>query len=168
MRTWTWMLTVLLLSSACKSSTANSPADGQNAADSVSSADAQGDAGSDAGGSDAISGSGQDGQGSIAAANCLAATDPSAICDTNANCATGQFCDPCKRVCATAHKLCEPCVADNQCEQALVEGQPGSACLTYQKGGSFCGLVCLSDGGCPAGYSCQNVIGIGQMQCVPK
>lgn len=89
-------------------------------------------------------------------------------CDSQGECGTGEYCDPCLRKCAAAREVCDPCNADVQCKNAVVDGQPGSACLTYPTGGSFCGRACLSAAGCPKGYSCEQLAGLPAKQCVPN
>lgn len=89
-------------------------------------------------------------------------------CDTAAECGSGKYCDPCTRECKEERKVCDPCTADVQCKDALVGGEPGSVCLPYQTGGSFCGQVCLSTAGCGPGYTCEQVPGVAAKQCVPK
>lgn len=88
-------------------------------------------------------------------------------CDTSDECASGQHCDPCTKVCAPERVLCDPCENDAQCKKALVDGKAGSVCLAYPTG-NFCGLVCLGTAGCPQGFSCEKVTGADQMQCIPK
>jgi hypothetical protein len=67
----------------------------------------------------------------------------------------------------TVRDVCAPCSADVQCKLAVIDGQAGSACLAYPTG-SFCGLACLGNAGCPQGYACESVAGIASKQCVPK
>lgn len=104
--------------------------------------------------------------GDIEATVCVAAGKGQ--CDDQSECGTGEYCDPCLRKCAPAREVCDPCSADVQCKGAVVDKQPGSACLTYPTGGSFCGRACLSAAGCPAGYTCEQLQGISAKQCVPK
>ena len=106
--------------------------------------------------------------GEVVAEACLAANDPKAVCDDDGNCTTGEYCDECTRVCRPSRKLCEPCTADEQCAKAIVDKKPFSACLAYKDGGTFCGLGCLGDAACGAGFQCLNVTGVGVKQCVPK
>jgi hypothetical protein len=106
--------------------------------------------------------------GDVEATICLAATDPKAVCDDDGNCASGEYCDDCTRTCRKSRKTCEPCEADEQCAKALVDSKPWSACLSYQGGGSFCGLGCLSDAGCGQGFQCLAVAGLSVKQCIPK
>ena len=89
-------------------------------------------------------------------------------CDLSSECGSGQYCDPCLRTCKKSREPCDPCNADIECKNAVIDGKPGSMCLTYPTGGNFCGLACLSVAGCPSGYSCEKLPGIEQMQCVPK
>jgi hypothetical protein len=89
-------------------------------------------------------------------------------CDLIATCGTGDYCDPCTKKCVKERLLCDPCSDDVQCKNAVVDKKPGSACLAYKSGGSFCGLMCLSNAGCPKGFSCVAVEGVPQKQCVPN
>lgn len=102
----------------------------------------------------------------VAATQCIA--PGKGACDSATECATGQYCDPCLRVCADARDVCEPCSADIQCKNAVVDNKPASACLGYATGGNFCGRACLSAAGCPQGYTCEVLPGVAAMQCVPK
>lgn len=103
--------------------------------------------------------------GDVEAINCVA--PGKGDCDLSSECGSGQYCDPCLRKCADGRGPCEPCSADVQCKNAVVDGQPGSVCLAYPTG-NFCGLACLSAAGCPAGYSCETLAGVTAKQCVPK
>ncbi len=109
---------------------------------------------------------GSDGGASVAATQCVALGKGE--CDEASECGSGQYCDPCLRKCQPERDVCEPCDADVQCKNALVDGKPGSICLAYASGGSFCGRACLSAAGCPQGYTCETLPGIAAMQCVPK
>lgn len=104
--------------------------------------------------------------GTVAAAQCVA--PGKGECDEASECGSGNYCDPCLRKCQPEREVCEPCDADVQCKNALVDGKPGSVCLAYAAGGSFCGRACLSAAGCPQGYTCESLPGIAALQCVPK
>lgn len=112
-------------------------------------------------GSDGVSADGAGGK-SIEAQECVA--EGKGECDAASECGSEQYCDPCERKCKTPRKLCEPCQSNAQCEKADL----GSACIPYLSGGTFCGLVCLSDAGCPKGYACKGAPGAKELQCVPK
>ncbi len=99
----------------------------------------------------------------VAAKICLGKNE-SGECDTNSECGTGNYCDTCTKKCAPERLPCEPCESDNQCKEA----SNGSVCLTYSGGGNYCGLVCLGNAGCPAGFDCVKADGVEKMQCVPK
>ncbi len=110
-------------------------------------------------------GSASSGGGPISAQKCVARGKGD--CDDNGECSSEQYCDPCTRKCLTPRKVCEPCTDDVQCHKA----EYGSACMTFQSGGSYCGLTCLSDVGCPSGYKCADIPGYSaaqKKQCVPK
>ncbi len=83
-------------------------------------------------------------------------------CVEDKNCGGGAWCDTCIGRCRDQVGLCEPCTSSSACEGT------GSACLDYASGGSFCGLGCLTDVGCPAGYRCEQVPGHTSNQCVPS
>ncbi len=123
--------------------------------------------GSDAagGGTDAAVTDGGDAGGSgsdISATQCVAVGD----CEPGVDftCATGQYCDPCTKTCEAERLLCDPCLNDVQCQKAKF----GTACLPYTSGGTFCGLACIGDAGCPKSYSCKTVAGETSKQCMPK
>jgi hypothetical protein len=70
-------------------------------------------------------------------------------------------------ICIDGHtNLCRPCMQATDCTQ-LSGAVP---CLDHGAGsGSFCGGQCDADGGCPEGYSCQEVRVDGEVleQCLP-
>lgn len=82
-----------------------------------------------------------------------------AECKEDKNCGGGKYCDPCEKKCMVEKKLCEPCTKDYQCEGDL------SYCLPFEKGGSYCGLWCIS--ACPQGFLCKEVEGLKDKQCIP-
>jgi len=84
-------------------------------------------------------------------------------CDTDMNCGSGNYCDPCEKKCKPQRALCEACGSDFECAQA----SDGTACIPFASGGSACGKVCLGPGGCPKGFGCQAVGGVKAKQCVP-
>lgn len=84
------------------------------------------------------------------------------ICVENKNCGSGAFCDTCTGFCRPLKAPCDPCGDDVECQ-----GQ-GTACYDLASGGRVCGLACLSDVGCPAGYACVDIAGLKSKQCVPK
>ncbi len=96
-------------------------------------------------------------------------------CEADRNCGSDHYCDPCLRRCFPQQKLCEPCRSENAWDPATGRVTPvgnqcdldGSRCLDYEAGGSFCGLACLSDFGCPVGFTCRTVTGLDMNQCVP-
>ena len=64
--------------------------------------------------------------------------------------------------------LCDPCEKSSQCD-AL--GLKDSACVEQGPQGRFCGIACVDDQGCEAGYLCQavtSVEGAKTKQCVVK
>jgi len=106
------------------------------------------------------------GNGDIAAIVCVPMG--SGECDTAAECGTGKYCDPCTHTCEAEREVCDPCTTDQQCKLSLVDAEVGSVCLPYAVGGSFCGRYCLSNAGCPFGYTCESLPGVSAKQCVPK
>jgi hypothetical protein len=64
--------------------------------------------------------------------------------------------------------LCRPCGAQSDCAQL---GDTGGFCLPGEPGaGSFCGIDCAEDGGCPDGFGCNQVeyaAGKTISQCTP-
>ena len=81
-------------------------------------------------------------------------------CNVDINCAPGNFCDPCTKHCAALSGLCEPCGGLSACSD-------GGACMPFSDGGTYCGLACLTDAGCPTGYTCTET-GAADKQCIPK
>ena len=76
-------------------------------------------------------------------------------------------------LCLPAHpRICEPCMADSDCNNVL--GGADSRCMPYKdKSGSllgaYCGGSCDSDHPCPNGYECKegtSVGGVKSAQCV--
>ena len=62
--------------------------------------------------------------------------------------------------------LCRPCDDDDTCRAS---GHKDAACIDYGDGGSFCGIACASDAGCPAGSACKDAKGVdggAVKQCV--
>ncbi len=62
--------------------------------------------------------------------------------------------------------LCRPCTNDGAC---TASGFSGARCVNYGAAGSFCGLPCQSDAGCPSGRVCKDVKsidGLSTKQCV--
>ena len=103
------------------------------------------------------------GGGSIQARQCVAFGQGE--CDENSECSSDKYCDTkCLRKCLLPHKICEPCTSDEQCVKADV----GSACVPYSSGGTFCGLVCETDVGCPQGFGCTEIPWLDAKQCLPK
>ena len=82
-------------------------------------------------------------------------------CVEDKNCGSGSYCDVCWGFCRPLKGLCEPCVNDGECDGV------GSACLDLVSGARVCGLACLSDVGCPVGYSCLDIENLSSSQCVP-
>jgi len=81
-------------------------------------------------------------------------------CNTDINCAPGNFCDPCTKHCAELSQLCEPCTGLSACAD-------GGTCMPFSDGGTYCGLACITDAGCPTGYTCTDT-GAADNQCLPK
>ncbi len=81
-------------------------------------------------------------------------------CNTDINCSPGDFCDPCTGHCAALSALCEACTGLSACAD-------GGVCMPFSDGGSYCGLACLTDAGCPTGYACA-ATGASDKQCLPK
>jgi hypothetical protein len=98
-------------------------------------------------------------------------------CESDKNCGGKAYCDPCVGMCYPKQPLCGPCNTENYCNPLTGDCMPvgnqceveGSHCLDYVSGGSFCGRACLSNAGCPLGYTCQDLtaFGMNYMQCVP-
>ncbi|MFT5431631.1 MAG: hypothetical protein ACI9OJ_002328 [Myxococcota bacterium] len=82
-------------------------------------------------------------------------------CTEDKNCGSDNYCDTCASACRPIKELCAVCEGDNECED-------GAACLDFATGGRFCLQACVSDVGCPQpGFSCFEVDGQAQKQCVP-
>jgi hypothetical protein len=98
-------------------------------------------------------------------------------CEEDKNCGGGAYCDTCVNMCYEKGNLCSPCNSEHICNPLSGECMPvgnqcmvdGSHCLDYVTGGSYCGRACLSNAGCPPGYTCQDLsmFGLEYMQCVP-
>ena len=98
-------------------------------------------------------------------------------CQEDKNCGGGNFCDPCVKWCFKKKVLCQACRSEHLCNPISGSCIPtgnqcdveGSRCLEFVSGGSFCGQACLSDAGCPGGYTCQDLteFGIEVKQCIP-
>lgn len=64
--------------------------------------------------------------------------------------------------------LCQPCVEHKDCNQAIAAGT--NLCVEGGDEGSFCGVACDDDSGCPDDYACEQVPAPGggtSSQCVP-
>lgn len=90
------------------------------------------------------------GGGKACAQACKPACAPGYVC---ANLTSGssdiqQFCVD------QAARLCDPCNSSKDCE---VVGLLDSKCVDQGELGRFCGVACLQDEECPAGYGCQQV-----------
>lgn len=81
-------------------------------------------------------------------------------CNSDINCAPGDYCDACTGHCGTRSKLCESCTGLGSCAD-------GGSCLPFTDGGTYCSQACISDAGCPTGYTCSD-IGATDKQCLPK
>lgn len=57
--------------------------------------------------------------------------------------------------------LCDSCVSDVDCVE------PGSSCLVFPLGGSYCASPCGAEEGCPQGYQCTLIPGLGDERCLP-
>jgi hypothetical protein len=111
--------------------------------------------------------------------NCFGKCVPAGFkeCEADKNCGGKAYCDPCVNMCYDKGVLCDPCNSENYCNPLTGECMPvgnqceveGTHCLDYVSGGSYCGRSCLSNAGCPPGYTCQDLIAFGMdyMQCVP-
>jgi hypothetical protein len=98
-------------------------------------------------------------------------------CEEDKNCGGGNYCDPCIKWCFKKKVLCQGCRSEHLCNPVTGQCMPtgnqcdvdGSRCLDFVSGGSFCGQACLSDAGCPGGYTCQDLteFGFPVMQCIP-
>lgn len=98
--------------------------------------------------------------GELCACDGQCVVDTELPCTENKNCGSGTWCDPCTLQCEVTVGLCEPCSQSGAC------GYDGS-CVPFASGGSFCGMNCVADPGCPAGFSCKDVVGLQTAQCVP-
>jgi len=72
-------------------------------------------------------------------------------------------------VCAPQYEwLCDPCTQSVSCKGV---GLDDAVCINYGAKGSFCGIPCKDDAGCPKDYYCDSVSsveGSGSKQCVRK
>lgn len=99
-------------------------------------------------------------------------------CDEDKNCGGGNYCDPCVKGCFEKNTLCGECRSEHLCNPVTGECLPtgnqcdveGSLCMDFVTGGSYCGQACLSDAGCPPGFTCEDLTeyGIEVNQCLPK
>lgn len=90
---------------------------------------------------------------------CVVATGKE--CTEDRNCGVPNWCNTCTGRCEAQVGVCEACTESRGC---LDQG----ACLPYGSGGTYCGLGCVSDAGCPQGFSCLGVDGVGAKQCVAR
>ncbi len=81
-------------------------------------------------------------------------------CTEDRNCGVPNWCNTCTGHCEPQVGVCEPCRDGRAC---LDDG----ACLTYQSGETYCGLSCVTDVGCPRGFGCLDLDGLGK-QCVAR
>ncbi|MGM0574319.1 MAG: hypothetical protein ACQEXJ_01110 [Myxococcota bacterium] len=95
-------------------------------------------------------------------------------CEQNMNCGGSAWCNPCMGHCEPLLGLCEPCSTVNVCDETgsckPAKGGPcgdNGVCIPFAEGGSFCGVGCINDSGCPNGYECVEVGGALNKQCVP-
>ena len=147
---------------------------GGSAADALNASDTQGNVAQDASSlTDALA---TDGAGPAPALGCLTSEDCAVTercacdgecvedtglpCTESKNCGSGTWCDTCSEQCETTVGLCEPCAQSGACGF-------DASCVPLASGMSVCGMNCLSDVGCPAGFSCLEVTGLSTSQCVP-
>ncbi len=97
------------------------------------------------------------------------------VCEITLNCGGTKWCNPCTRHCEETLGLCEPCESVTVCDPVAgcttaTDGPCGGqgSCSAFASGGSYCGLGCLAQSGCPVGYNCIAVAGTTERQCVPK
>jgi len=83
------------------------------------------------------------------------------VCSEDRNCGVPAWCNTCTGRCEPQAGVCGACAESRGC---LDQG----ACLPYASGGTFCGLGCVSEVGCPAGFACLPVEGVSVKQCVAK
>ncbi len=81
-------------------------------------------------------------------------------CTEDRNCGVPNWCNPCTGHCEPQAALCEPCAGEHGCVDQ-------GACLPFASGGNFCGLACVTDVACPAGYHCRTIAHIDLKQCTP-
>jgi len=82
-------------------------------------------------------------------------------CTEDRNCGVPRWCNTCTGFCEAQVGVCESCSIANGC---LDQG----ACLPYASGEEVCGLACVTEAGCPEGFSCLAVPGVATKQCVAK
>lgn len=152
-RTAAFVASWLLALAGCSQATPSTTADAATGTDALAL---------DLAGSDGLASG--DGQGGDIAAVVCAAPNVMHECDSNDECASGQYCDPCLKTCEKTRNVCDPCSTDAQCGDETNK----AICIPYSVGGNFCGRECLGDAGCSKGYSCKKLDGVASMQCVPK
>lgn len=66
-------------------------------------------------------------------------------------------------------RLCQPCVGDTECVPLLGVLTGKYACVERGDSGSFCGVPCASNRGCPYGFECGMYVlgGVNVRQCRP-
>jgi len=100
--------------------------------------------------------------------------------DCDSGCPAGWSCervepperDPIALCLDRALDLCRPCASDDDCRGAPLSS-PGDRCVDHGgRHGSFCGVACGAQDGCPVGFHCRDVIPLGGAayveQCVPE
>lgn len=101
-----------------------------------------------------------DGAGEICDCQGLCVVPTGSACTEDRNCGVPNWCNPCTKHCEPQVELCDPCQDSRGCKDL-------GLCLPYESGGSFCGLACVTDVGCPQGYTCLDLGGPGK-QCVAR
>ena len=83
-------------------------------------------------------------------------------CDTDEDCGEGLRCvetDGHGKICADVFsRLCMPCMAQKDCVVPFVS-KDYFECVPYGSNGSFCGVACEDESGCPHGYHCLAISG---------
>jgi uncharacterized repeat protein (TIGR02543 family) len=68
--------------------------------------------------------------------------------------------------------LVRPCLGDHECGEGLADDADARCVLGPVELGSFCGVGCSEDGGCPPGYACLDAValedGAAVSQCAPE
>ena len=82
-------------------------------------------------------------------------------CVEDRNCGVPRWCNTCTGRCEEQASVCQPCEVGRACADQ-------GACLPYSSGGTYCGLGCVTDVGCPQGFACLDVAGVDTKQCVAK